>query len=350
MAEGFTGGHAETYMAYLLDVNDRQDRALDLLGGKLSWNRSLNIPGSGEITFMTDDKADWTVDRVQIWYRAKLGPQTISYPMMIGVVQKPDIDALSQTTTLKFFDKVTLLAEDHIAKTVSFRAGRNVVSAVGEIIRSVGSKYNIPDDGSTLRTAMSWPVGTAKLTIVNKLLASIHYVPLLADGLGVLVSHYESSNPKIAHSFKPGPNCVAGPVTSNERDLFDIPNRIIGISTADGDKPPLTSARDNVDKDSPWSIPRRGRVLARTLDNLDMSTQKALDAYVSQQLYIHSQAAWRQTLNHFRLRLDISQAVIAPNGWSFTIEEMNQELQSGAMCETHVKRMDDFMSAKPGNF
>ena len=73
MAEGFTGGHSETYDAFLLDRNDRQDRRLKLLGGSLSWSKSLDVQGSGTITIITDENADWTVDRVQIWYRAELG-------------------------------------------------------------------------------------------------------------------------------------------------------------------------------------------------------------------------------------------------------------------------------------
>ena len=345
MAEGFTGGHSETYDAFLLDRNDRQDRRLKLLGGSLSWSKSLDVQGSGTITIITDENADWTVDRVQIWYRAELGQEKIQYPLIVGIVGRPEVDEQAGTTTIQFFDKVALLAEDRIAKTWSFPAGKNVVDAVKEIVESVGSFHNVPDLGQTLRTAMSWPVGTSKLTMVNKLLESIHYVPVRADGQGVLISHYDSATPRVSHNFTPGPECVAGPVESDERDLSDIVNRVIGISTADGDNEPLVSVIDNVDKSSPWSIPRRGRVLAITQDNIDVSDQNALDDYVRDLLYARSQVVWTQVIKHLRVRLDISQAVIAPNGLPFVVEEITQELTPGAMCSTKVRRMDQFVTA-----
>lgn len=344
MAEGFKGGHAETYDAFLLDRNDRQDRKLQLLGGSLSWSKSLEVPGSGTIKIITDPDVDWTVDRVQIWYRAELGQEKIQYPLIVGIPGKPDVDELEGTTTLQFYDKVTLLAEDRVAKTWSFPTGKNVVSAVREIIASVNSPHNIPDLGQTLRTAMSWPVGTPKLTMVNKLLETIRYVPIRADGHGVLTSHYDSETPQVAHDFTPGPDCVAGPVEADERNLSEIVNRVIGISTADGDKKPLVSVIDNVDLSSPWSVPNRGRVIAMTEDNIDVSNQAALDSYVRSLLYTRSQVAWTQTLKHLRVRLDLSQTVIAPNGLPFVITEMTQELTPGVMCSTKVRRVDQFLT------
>lgn len=345
MAEGFSGHHRETYEAFLLDINDRLTRQLDLLEGKLDWNASLDIPGSGEVTILTDPNANWNIDRIQIWYRAELGTQKIRYPLMVGVIQKPDVDDRLGVTSLKFFDKVTLLAEDYLATSMSFPVGKRVVAAVREVIASVRSPHHIADSTATLRTAMSWPVGTPKLKVVNDLLASIHYTPIRADGTGALVSHRILSNPPVAHEFTPGPNCHAGPVTSNERDLFDIPNRVIGISTANGEKKPLTSARDNVDPNSPWSIPSRGRVIARTFDNIDVDSQKTLDARVLELLYESSQITWRQTINHLRVRLSLDQTVIAPNGWSFNIDQMTQVLKPGEMCETRVTRIDRFLTA-----
>lgn len=345
MAEGFTGGHGETYEAFILDVNDKLIRQLDLVGGKLNWNRSLEIPGSGEVTVLTHPDANWTVHRIQIWYRAELGVQKIRYPMMVGLVQKPDVNTQNGTTSLKFFDKVSLLAEDHLATSLSFRAGKNVVTAVREVIATVGSTHHIADGSATLRTALSWPVGTPKLKVVNDLLASINYVPIRADGTGALVSHVNASNPPVAHRFTPGPTCIAEPVTVDERDLFDIPNRVVGISTADGDKDPLTASRDNVDRNSEWSIPSRGRVIAQTFDNIDADSQKTLDAWVLSKLYELSQVTWRQTISHLRVRLDLSQTIIAPNGWSFNVDEITQVLQPGAMCETKVTRIDRFLTA-----
>lgn len=350
MAEGFAGTHAETYEAYVLDVNDKLVRQLKLIDGKLDWNRSLDVPGSGDVTIVTDPDADWAVDRVQVWYRAEAGVEKLHYPMMVGIVQKPDIDVHTGVTTLSFFDKVTLLAEDHIATSMSFPVGKNAVVAVREVINTVKSTHHIADSDATLRTAMSWPVGTSKLKIVNDLLKSIRYIPIRADGTGAFVSHYDSPNPPIAHRFTPGPECIAGPVLSDERDLFDIPNRIVGISTASGekDKKPLTAARDNIDPNSPWSIPSRGRVIARTIDNIDVDKQATLNAYVLEELYKASQVTWRQTINHLRVRLDLSQTIIAPNGWSFNVDEITQVLEPGAMCETKVTRIDRFLTA-PSN-
>lgn len=348
MAEGFTGGHAETYEAFLLDKNDKLIRQLKLTGGKLNWNRSLDIPGSGEIEFITEPTAEWEVDRVQVWYRAEKGVQKIRYPMMVGVVQKPDVDQYSGLTSLKFFDKVTLLAEDHLSTSMSFGAGASAVTAVRHVIATVGSTHHIADSSATLRTAMSWPVGTSKLKVVNDLLTSIGYISIRADGTGALVSHYDSPNPQVAHTFTPGPDCVAGQVTANERDLFDIPNRVVGISTADGDKKPLTAVRDNIDKNSKWSIRSRGRVISRTFDNIDVDKQSTLDSWVLSKLYELSQVTWRQTINHLRVRLDLSQTIIAPNGWSFNVDEITQVLEPGAMCETKVTRIDRFLTA-PGN-
>lgn len=345
MAEGFTGNHAETYEAFLMDIDGKLVTQLDLISGKLDWNASLDVPGSGEVDIVTDPQANWNIDRVQIWYRAEQGTRKLRYPLMVGIIQKPDVDTRLGVTTLKFFDKTTLLAEDFLSTSMSFGVGKSAVAAVREVIASVRSPHHIVDSSATIRTAMSWPVGTTKLKVVNDLLKSIHYTPIRADGTGALVSHPIQSNPPVAHHFKPGPDCIAGPVTANEHDLFDIPNRVIGISTADGDKPPLTAARDNVDKESPWSIPSRGRVIARTFDNIDVDSQATLNARVLELLYSSSQVTWKQTLHHLRVQLELNQTIIAPNGWSFNIVQMTQTLRPGDMCETKVTRVDRFLTA-----
>lgn len=346
MAAGFLGGHSESYRAMVLNERDVELFALDLRDGSLDWNQFRDVKGSGSLTVSAAglEGINWLVNRVAITYHAELGDQVIDEQLMVGIVSGVDPNPTERTLDLTILDKLSILSEDALPFSLGYPVGTLVTAAVVAMIQSTGeTKIAIVESTETIRTALVFDVGEAKLTVVNRLLSTIDYSSLYVDGQGVFRSepYVEPDKRDVMHRFEAGRYATFTDEIVDERDLFNIPNKVIAISTSDGETEALVATAQNDDPSSPYSvISRRGRVLTRVETGVAATSQETLQAFANRILQSSSQVTWRQTLQHLWAKIKLSDAVVAPNSLVFTVVEMVVTLQPGTLVKTVIRRMD----------
>lgn len=342
-ANGFLGGHSESYRVWIADDNDLKVSRLPHTGGTIDWNMFQVVQGGGTITVAYDESYKWNNSRLLVEYVARLGQNTITYPLMVPIVTNCVPDKRGNLMTLTVADKCKILQDDRVDESVSYPVGTRVVQAVIDQVNAAGEiSVVVEESDETLRTAMSWGAGTSRLTIINDLLASINYLPMWVMGNGTFYSRPSTANTDPIHSFVAGPECIASEEVSDSLDMSDIPNKIVCISTTDGETEPLIGVAVNDDPDSDWSTADtgRGRVITRVIEDVEATSQEVIDQIARDYLNSSSQVTWRQTVQHLRAQLWIRDRVTGVDGQEAQIVEMSQELTAGSLTSSVLRRLD----------
>ena len=225
--------------------------------------------------------------------------------------------------SLELLDRATVLDQDQVDASYAVPAGTVILSAVASVIAAAGEHIDV--DASVtdaLATAMVWPAGTTKLQIVNDLLAALNYNSLWVDGLGnfqatpyVLPAQrslsYEILN-GVERELVDGEQAIYAQEWTRDRDMFDVPNKVIAVQSASGDAPALVGEYTNTDPDSPFSYPSRGRWITKTLDSVetpdgtDLEVVAFLEAKARQSLIASSSVQATVQVKHLPVPIRVS--------------------------------------------
>lgn len=226
---------------------------------------------------------------------------------------------------VELLDKGTVLVQDKVAETYSVAADTVILEAVQDVVESAGESIEIdPTVTSTLSVGMVWPAGTSKLTIVNELLDAAGHSALWVDGKGrfratpyVLPAdrgtRYELLG--IPRELVDGAASIYGADWSRDRDQWNIPNRVVAVSSGGGDAEALTGTYDNTDPDSPFSYPSRGRWITQVLDGVEvpdgttMEQEAFLEAKARQHLVSASSVQAQVQVTHLPIPIRVSEVL-----------------------------------------
>ena len=194
---------------------------------------------------------------------------------------------------LELLDRNTVLDQDRVEVSYTVAAATPILTAVATVIASAGESITVDATvTATLSSAMTWEAGTTKLQIVNDLLAALNYNSLWVDGVGnyratpyvVPASRsikYELLN--LDRELVDGETSIYSDEWSRDRDLFDVPNKVIAVQTGTGDTVPLTGMATNTDPASPFSYANRGnRWISKVIDGVEVpaGTTPQMQAYL----------------------------------------------------------------------
>lgn len=195
--------------------------------------------------------------------------------------------------SLELLDRNTVLDQDRVEVSYTVAAGTVILQAVATVIASAGESITVDaTQTATLSSALIWEAGTTKLQIVNDLLAALNYNSLWVDGVGnyratpyvVPASRsisYELLN--LDRELVDGEASIYTDEWSRDRDLFDVPNKIITVQSGTGDAAPLTGLATNTDPASPFSYANRGnRWISHVIDGVETpaGTTPQIQAYL----------------------------------------------------------------------
>jgi hypothetical protein len=195
---------------------------------------------------------------------------------------------------IDLLDKNTVLDQDRVEVAYSVGTSTPILQAVSTVIASAGESIVVDSNvTSTLKSAMVWQAGTTKLQIVNDLLAALNYSSLWVDGVGnyratpyVVPARrgisYEMLN--LPRELVDGEQSIYEDNWDRDRDLFDVPNKVITVQNASGDAEPRTGLATNTDPASPFSYANRGnRWITRTITGVDTpsGTNAEIDAFLN---------------------------------------------------------------------
>lgn len=183
--------------------------------------------------------------------------------------------------SLELLDRNTVLDQDLVEVSYTVAAGTQILQAVSTLVTSAGESITVDaTQTATLASAMVWDAGTSKLQIINDLLSALNYNSLWVDGVGqyratpyvVPASRsikYELLN-GLDRELLDGETSIYGESWSRDRDLFQVPNKVITVQTGSGDTAPLTGVATNTDPTSPFSYAARGnRWLSKVIDGVE---------------------------------------------------------------------------------
>ena len=290
-------------------------------GGTITRQNTGTIKTSGSITITNPGNIPWRARRLQPIYT--INGEDYPLAMLIPTTPKTRYTATTHTLEIKVLDKLSLLDQE-IGTTFVVTAGTNVLQAVTTLIQSLGeTKTAFTPSTAVARLDRTFTPDTSTLTIINTLLLSSGYESLAVTPRGFYTTKpylNDTARPSI-YTFLDNRQSIYTPTFTTDEDDFNIPNRIVGISTSSGSTPALTSIAENDDPASPTSHAVTGKWVTKTIPNIDATSQEALDAEVRRQLTKAAAAGMTIDFEHAWIPLDLEDAVTFRNekaGLEFT--------------------------------
>lgn len=317
--------------------------------GTLEFNVNATIRGGGNLTWSGLDEPNWSQILLQPWYVLRTAEMEISWPRGVFIPAAP-VDAhtdTGKTVDVELYDKLLILDQDKTDSTTTIGKFINVVEAIRTVIGSAGqTRHAIEDNPQVLRSAMVWEAGTSKLRIVNDLLAAVNYFSLWCDGYGVYQgSPYKAPAARpIVRRFVDNKDSIYTPDFTHDRDMFNIPNKVIEIGRGDGDTPGLVATATNEDPDNPYSYPSRGRWIVHVDTDVEATSQAVLDGIATRRLRELAQVASAVDFTHAHVPLELNDVVEFERGdravkLRATVQTMSISTTPGDLVQTKIREV-----------
>lgn len=281
-----TGGARESFFTYeLLDSADELIGAMrGVTGGTLDHNAATALRTGGSITVEDIEAIDWLTARVRI-SRSVGG---VAWPRGVYVPAAP-VEAWRngrRSWSIELLGKLCLLDNDLLTGWHSLAADTPIIPAVRTLLSAAGHRHVLSDSDAVLRGAMVWEPGVSLLRVINDLLDAAGFWSLTTDPLGTFTAapYVRPGDRPVRYRMEDGPQGIYVPDFTIERDIYAVPNRVIVVGQAEAEKPPLVGVAENTNPSSPYSIPRRGRVVSVREDGFEGATQAIVDARAARRL------------------------------------------------------------------
>lgn len=232
---------------------------------------------------------------------------------------------------LEILDKCTVLDQDRVENAYTVSAGTVILTAVAAVIASADESIVVDaTQTSALAGSMVWEAGTTKLQIVNDLLKALNYNALWVDGVGNFRAtpyqvpaarsvKYELLN--LDRELVDGDLGIYEREWDRDRDLYEVPNKVIAVQATSGDAAPLTGTATNTDPASPFSYANRGnRWITVVLSGVEVPAGTSgeitafLQAKARSSLIAQSSVQAAVKVKHLPLPLRVSDVLRFANG------------------------------------
>lgn len=286
-----------------------------VLGGQIDASAYATVKSTGSLTVKDVGQivdGQWSQYRVQPIYTVN-GEET-PLGVFLPSTTTDDWDDTTRTWTVELADKTSILDGTVLGEFYTVPAGSNVVSTVKALIERSGEAAGAitPSTQTTLGTLTFEPKDTL-LSVINDLLGAANFFSLWCDGEGqyqVTPATSVTARP-ITAEFVDGRDGTAlyKPGFSREQDMNSIPNRVIAISSSDADEPAMTARAENRNPDSPFSFDTLGYWIDHVEENVETTSQEALQQYAQRRLESLSSAVANIEITHWFEPLIFNNAV-----------------------------------------
>ena len=290
MFEQLLGARSPSWQILLLDEKQNVKSELaGVTGGSIELAATTRLGASGSLQLTdTGQQVDWLKDRVRISYNPGVEEVT-PWAVATMLFSSPQlrVDGENRTFEVELLSTLAVVDEDTFEDPYAIEAGSNIIEKVAEILStSTTVQAMITPSELQLRSAMFFPAGESKLTIINELLQAANYWSLHTDGLGRLIVAPYSSPYQRATSFRfeSGELSIHTPNWGREQDIASVPNRFIVRTAGDEEKEAIVGVARDENPDSPYSFASRGRWVTVTEEVQELADQKAADALAERRL------------------------------------------------------------------
>lgn len=308
------GHRGESWRYDLLDINDQKIGELDgVTGATFEFSVASTIRSGGSLECKVDG-INWLAVRIQPWYTMEAEGEIITWPIGVFIPASPGIQFSGEgyNRAIDLYDKLQILDQDRVETTYSVAPGVVVTTLIKSILVGIGETRDaITPSTATVRSAMVWEADTSKLQIINDLLASINYFSLWADGYGVFqgTPYQPPSGRGLSWIFEDDAESIYSPDFFNNRDDFNVPNKVALVSTSTDEVAALTAVATNENPLSPYSYNRRGRWITTTEKDIEVANQTTLNLMAQRRLVELSDVASTFDIAHALIPLNLNDAV-----------------------------------------
>ena len=310
----FAGHRSESWRYDLLNLQDQKIGELDgVTGATFEFSVASTIRSGGSMECRATD-IDWLKVRIQPWHTMVAEGETVTWPIGVFIPASPGIkyagDGVNRAIDL--YDKLQILDQDRIESTFSVAPGVVVTTQIKTLLAGIGETRDaITPSSDTVRNAMVWEADTSKLQIINDLLASINFFSLWVDGYGVFqgTPYQPPGGRGISWIFEDNFRSIYSPEFFNDKDEFNVPNKVVLVSTSDGETEALTAVATNEDPDSKYSYNQRGRWITTTEKDIEVTSQATLNLMVQRRMVELSEISSTYDISHALIPLNLNDAV-----------------------------------------
>lgn len=270
-------------------------------GGSLLDDRNAKVRGSASLQVTTYGETDWENSLIRISYQRQGYPD---YPLLTGLpsVGEESYPAGRISTSIELYDLTQPLADEELGKVYGVAAGVDPMPQIIALIEETlpHATLALPTEGVPLTASIVQPENTSKLDLINKVLKAQGFSELMADGRGTLVSEPELpyNQRPVQWDFRNDETSLFTPDWSRGTNRSAIPNEVRLIRATEGGAPADIAVARNEDPDSPWSIPRRGRVLSVTEKDVAAATFPILQEEARRSLQERTRVVSSVNLRH----------------------------------------------------
>ncbi|MBR4472512.1 MAG: hypothetical protein IKS55_02635 [Oscillospiraceae bacterium] len=210
------------------------------------------------------------------------------FPFNLGVYLPANVQELENRTTrylhISAYDRCWRVRDNYTESLLHLSAGTNYLTAVETLLTACGIALisTTPTEATLTEDREDWDIGTSYLEIVNQLLSEINYNPLWfdADGTAVLEPASVPTAANIEHTLDDTQvESLMIPAISKELDIYSAPNVFICVCSNADKSGPMVATSENTNPQSPLSIARRGRRIAKVVNVSNIASQEELQAY-----------------------------------------------------------------------
>ncbi|KUG57771.1 hypothetical protein [Nesterenkonia jeotgali] len=346
----------EAWRFDLLDLDDKLIGNLDgCESGTFDFNVNNTIRSSGAISWVQPEPGaqppDWTQVRVQPWYmlRAPDSDEVLQeIPIGVFLPSFPS-EALSATgiaLDVDLHDKLMILDQDKTEEAYTARSGTLVTTLVRELLLEAGqTALSMDESTEVMRTNMTWDAGTTWLRITNDVLAAAGYFSLGVDGYGVFQAkrYVAPAQRGVQRQFLDDSDSIYDDEINHDEDIFNVPNRVIAVSTSDGETEAMVSVADD-DSTGRFSIGARGRVIAENEEDVEATSQSVLDQHARRRLTEMQQVTSSYDLNHALVPLHLNDLVRLRNtqhgrDLHGVVQSFSISTEVGALQKTRIREV-----------
>ena len=293
------GVYGTRSLDYRFDLLDNQDRKIGdvshlIVAGSstIDMDNEAEIHRTAKFNMRDDGSVNFLSDRIQPFAILKIKKDFIEFPLGVFLLSTPSKSYQNRTIyrNIEAYDKLQILLDDGFTARYVADEGLYVTDVIIDIILATGiTQINIERSDVQLPTWFSWDPDVSKLEVVNQLLQAINYEKLYVDEYGYFTSRpYRSPTIRTSeYEYKTDAWSVISPGATALQDFFAVPNQWVGI-ISEPDRVPLTYTYENLNEDSPTSIPNRGRTVTKYID-VDAADIVSLQGIVQKKAFEDSQ-------------------------------------------------------------
>lgn len=249
----------------------------------------LRMDDSGEIK--TSFSGDFLLPDMDVnWLRDEIRPELVidGEKHHLGIYLPAAVRELENETTrylhVEAYDRCWRVKDNYTESLTHIDAGTNYVLAIEQLLTAcgIGLIVKTPTSASLAETREDWNIGTSYLEIVNQLLNEINYNELWfnQDGYAVLEPASVPTAANIEHTLDDTEiKSLLMPEITKEMDIYSAPNVIIAVCSNADKSGPMVAKAENTNPQSPLSIARRGRRIAKVFQVNNIASQEELQAY-----------------------------------------------------------------------